>query len=204
MVTPSIVMAKDLPKPLAGQSSWPAQGEWTYEDYLRLPDDGNRYEIIEGVLYVTNAPGYDHQFAVMEIAFQFKQFVSENNLGIILTAPFEVHLSETTRPVQPDILFIKASNQPEAGAKFFAGVPDLIVEVISPNSIRTDRYVKFTAYEQAGVAEYWLVDPKTRSVEVHALSEGEYTLVGQFTPGETIESKLLAGLTIQTEILFNT
>ena len=204
MATLSVTTAEKLPQPLTGQAAWPAQGEWTYEDYLRLPDDGNRYEIIEGVLYVTNAPGYDHQFAVMKLAFQFEQFVSENKLGIVLTAPFEVHLSETTRPVQPDILFIKADNRPEAGAKFFAGVPDLIVEVISPNSIRTDRYVKFTAYEQAGVAEYWLVDPKTRSVEIHALSGGEYALVGQFTPNETIESKLLAGLTIQTETLFNT
>ncbi|MCP4361180.1 MAG: Uma2 family endonuclease, partial [Chloroflexi bacterium] len=111
---------------------------------------------------------------------------------------------ETTRPVQPDILFINAENQPAPGAKFFEGAPDLIVEVISPSSIRTDRHIKFNTYEQAGVAEYWLADPKTKSVEVYTLSGNEYALVGQFTPSEIIESKLLAGLTITTETLFNT
>jgi len=185
-----------------GQAGWPAQGQWTYDDYLRLPDDGNRYEIIEGVLYVTNAPNYDHQFTVMKIAFRFEQFVTEHNLGVVLTAPFEVHLSPTTRPVQPDVLFIKADRQPASGASFLEGAPDLIVEVLSPASIRTDRQIKFNVYEQAGVAEYWLADPKTRSVEVYTLSRGEYALLGQFTAAEIIESKVLAGLTITTGALF--
>ena len=148
------------PPEILNQDDWPVQGEWTYDDYLRLPDDGNRYEIIEGVLYMTNAPAYDYQFAVMEIAFRFKQFVNENNLGVVLVAPFEVHLSEATRPVQPDVLFIRAENRPAPGAKYFDGAPDLIVEVLSPTSIRTDRLVKLAAYEQAGVAEYWLATPK--------------------------------------------
>jgi Uma2 family endonuclease len=117
----------------------PAPGEWTYEDYLNLPDDGRRYEIIEGVLYVTNAPDIDHQFTVMEIAFQIKRFVAERNLGYVLTVPFEVHLSETSRPVQPDALFIKAEDWPGPGAKFFEGVPALIVEVLSPSTSRVDQ-----------------------------------------------------------------
>ncbi|MCP4363209.1 MAG: Uma2 family endonuclease, partial [Chloroflexi bacterium] len=112
MVTPLVTTPEKLPKPLGRQTSWPVQGEWTYEDYLRLPDDGNRYEIIEGTLYVTNAPGYDHQFTVIELVFLIKQFVMENELGVVRTAPFEVHLSETTRPVQPDSPFISAENQP--------------------------------------------------------------------------------------------
>jgi Uma2 family endonuclease len=141
----------------------PVQGEWTYEDYLALPDDGRRYEIIEGVLYVTHAPDIGHQFTVVEIVRQMSNFVLEHKLGRVLTAPFEIHLSETTRPVQPDVFFIKAENWPTAGAKFFEGAPDLIVEVLSPSSIRTDQYIKFSAYEQAGVSEYWLANPKTRS-----------------------------------------
>ena len=185
-----------------GQAGWPVQGQWTYDDYLRLPDDGNRYEIIEGVLYVTNAPNYDHQFTVMQLTIQVGSFVLQNNLGVVLTAPFEVHLSPTTRPVQPDVLFIKADRQPASGAGFFEGAPDLIVEVLSPASIRTDRQIKFNVYEQAGVAEYWLADPKTRSVEVYTLSRGEYALLGQFTAAEIIESQVLAGLTITTGALF--
>ncbi len=179
------------------------QGEWTYEDYLNLPDDGRRYEIIEGVLYVTNAPDIDHQFTVMEIAFHIKQFVAERRLGYVLTAPFEVHLSETSRPVQPDVLFIKTEDWPDPGAKFFEGAPALIVEVLSPSTSRVDQSIKFTAYEQAGVPEYWIANPKTRSVQVFTLSRGEYAQLGEFTGDEVIESAVLAGLAITTSALFN-
>jgi Uma2 family endonuclease len=182
--------------------TWPARGEWTYQDYLNLPDDGRRYEIIEGVLYVTNAPDIDHQFAVIKIATKLENFVTEHQLGYVLIAPFEVHLSETNRPVQPDVLFIKAERWPGPGAKFFEGPPDLIVEVLSPATSRVDRHVKFSAYEQAGVPEYWLVNPKTRSVEIFTLSGGEYAQLGEFTGDELIKSAILAGLTITTSTLF--
>lgn len=185
-----------------GENGWPMQGQWRYEDYLRLPDDGRRYEIIRGVLYVVNAPGYDHQYAVGEIAFQLRLFVKQHGAGVIIEAPFEVHLAEDTRPVQPDILFIRTENQPAAGTSFFDGVPDLIVEVISPSSIRTDRKVKFDTYEQHSVAEYWLVDPKAHLVEVYTLSNGEYALLGQYTHDEVVTSQVLAGLEIVASSLF--
>lgn len=187
---------------LAGENGWPAQGQWRYDDYLQLPDDGNRYEIIEGVLYVANAPSYDHQYTVGEIAFHLRLFVKQRRNGVVIEAPFEVHLSDTTRPVQPDVLFIRTENQPTLGAKFFAGAPDLIVEVISPSSIRTDRHIKFDTYERYGVAEYWLVDPKARAVEVHTLARGEYALLGQYTGDEVITSQVLEGLEIVTSTLF--
>jgi len=183
--------------------NWPAQGQWRYEDYLRLPDDDKRYEIIDGVLYGANAPGYDHQFTVVKLSSRLDLFVTEQKLGVVITAPFEVHLSDSSRPVQPDILFLNHAQQPAPGTQVFIGVPTLIVEVISPSSIRLDRRVKFDAYEQAGVAEYWLADPKTRSVEVYVLSNGEYALFGQFTDDELITSQLLEGLTIKTSLLFN-
>lgn len=183
-------------------TTWPQQGEWTYDDYLNLPEDGRRYEIIEGVLYVTNAPDIDHQFAVLEIASQLKSFARENRLGYVLAAPFEVHLARRTRPVQPDVLFIKAENWPASGAKFFAGVPDLVIEVLSRSTLRTDRQIKFTAYEQAGVPEYWIVDPKSRSVEVYTLSGQEYALLGQFVGEELVQSNVLPGLQLVTHSLF--
>ncbi len=182
-------------------NAWPVQGQWRYEDYLRLPADGQRYEIIEGVLYVANAPGYDHQFTVARIAFFLQLFVTERKLGIMLTSLFEVHLSETTRPVQPDVLFLTTEQQPPPGSQF-AAAPTLIVEVISPSSIRLDRQIKFDAYERAGVAEYWLADPRTRSVEVYTLENGEYALLGQFAADEVIESRVLSGIALATSSLF--
>jgi len=191
------------PAAASNQDTWPVQGQWRYEDYLRLPDDGKRYEIIEGVLYVANAPGYDHQFTSAKITFFLQLFVTERKLGIVLTAPFEVHLSETSRPVQPDILFLTNQQQPTPGTQFFEGAPALIVEVISPSSIRLDRHAKFDVYERAGVTEYWLADPKTHAVEIYVLSNGEYALFGQFTGEEVIHSQVLAGLAITTSVLFS-
>jgi len=185
-----------------GQPGWPPQGQWTYADYLRLPDDGKRYEIIKGVLYVANAPGYEHQYTVGEIAFALRLFIKQHQSGVILAAPFEVHLAENTKPVQPDILFIPTDQQPPAGTQVFVGVPALIVEVISPSSIRLDRTVKFDTYEQVGVAEYWLVDPKAHLVEVYTLARGEYALFGQYTGDEVITSAVLPGLQIKASSLF--
>jgi Uma2 family endonuclease len=144
-------IAPPLPTFLELEGEWPVQGEWTYEDYLRLPDDGRRYEIIRGVLYVVNAPSYDHQYTVTKLNRLIGDYVERRQLGIALVAPFEIHLPGIARPVLPDVFFITAQRQPSPGASFFTGAPDLIVEVLSPSTARLDRVVKFEAYEQAGV-----------------------------------------------------
>lgn len=180
-----------------------AQGQWSYEDYLALPDDGRRYEIIEGVLYVSNAPDIDHQYTVAELVGEIRQFVKAQGLGYVLTAPFEVHLSERSRPVQPDVLFIRSDRWPASGAKFFAGAPDLVIEVVSPSSARSDQFVKFDAYERAGVPEYWIVHPRTHAVQVFTLSGGEYAELGEFVAHEVIQSAVLPGLAIVVSALFN-
>lgn len=187
---------------VAGNNGWPQQGDWTYQDYLRLPDDGNRYEIIAGVLYVANAPTPEHQFTVTELIFHLRHYVSTHQLGLVFPAPIEVHLSETAKPVQPDVIFVPKERQPVPGVGFIEGAPALVVEVVSPTSIQRDRKVKYDLYERCGVAEYWIVDPRTRSVEVYTWSNGEYALFGQFIGEEIIESSLLEGLQIQTNLLF--
>lgn len=180
----------------------PVQGQWTYADYLALPDDGRRYEIIEGVLYVANAPNSDHQTVVTAFGAELRNFVKERNLGRVLVAPFEVHLSARSKPVQPDVLFVRAERWPEERVAYFEGAPDLIIEVISPSSLRLDRVVKFTAYEAAGVSEYWIANPRTRTIEVHTLSHGEYALLGEYTNGETVQSAVLEGIAIVASTIF--
>lgn len=201
LMTAQTLLQSSAPLPV-GKNGWPMRGQWRYDDYLRLPDDGKQYEIIEGVLYVANAPSFEHKYTVAEVNFKLKLFVSEHRLGQVLTSPIEVHLSEDTKPVQPDVLFIKAEQMPPVGTQVFAGVPALIVEVISPSSIRLDRHIKFDVYERYGVAEYWLVDPKARSVEVYTLARGEYALFGQYTGDEMVASNLLEGLQIKASGLF--
>ena len=178
------------------------RGDWTYADYLALPNDGRRYEIIEGVLYVSNAPNAAHQLIVTNISADLLVYVRAQQLGQVIVAPFEVHLSESARPVQPDLIFVRAARWPGNDIRFFEGAPDLVIEVLSPSSVRTDRVIKFTAYEQAGVAEYWIVNPAARSIEVYTLSGGEYGLVGEFSGEQNVQSFILEGLSLVAGSMF--
>ena len=194
--------AYKLPRETDGQS-WPAQGEWTYEDYLRLPEDGNRYEVIRGVLYVTPAPTYKHQIVAGNLQFRFRSFVEERALGVVLYAPFDVKLPfRIGAPVQPDILFFRKGNTPDWEDKSFEGVPDLVAEVISPGTRSHDRTTKLKAYQDAGVPEYWLVDPDARTVVVYALEKGKYVELANGGVGDTVRSSVLPGFGVNVTDLF--
>jgi Uma2 family endonuclease len=132
---------------------------WTYEEYLALPEDGNRYEIIDGELYMTPPPIEGHQFTSGELFFAMFSFIRAHRLEILYHPPFEVHLSEVTRPVQPDLTFIRTENKPTFNMNYFEGIPDLVVEIFSPSTHRIDQTVKYEAYQKAGVPEYWIIDP---------------------------------------------
>jgi Uma2 family endonuclease len=184
---------------------WPAQGEWTYEDYLRLPEDGQRYEVLQGVLYVTPAPIYDHQYAVIRLGYYLTHLILENDLGVLLTAPFDIRLPrKLADPVEPDLVFFRKGNEPHAGDKNFAGVPDLIIEVLSPGTRRVDERIKMSIYREAGIPEYWLVDPKTRTVLIHRLSEDGEHYVEWARGGErnVVGSTVLSGLRLAVSEIF--
>jgi Uma2 family endonuclease len=194
--------AYKLPRETDGQS-WPAQGEWTYEDYLRLPEDGNRYEVIRGVLYVTPAPTYKHQIVAGNLQFRFRSFVEERDLGVVLYAPFDVKLPfRIGTPVQPDILFFRKGNTPDWEDKSFEGVPDLVAEVISPRTRSHDRTTKLKAYQDASVPEYWLVDPDVRTVVVYGLENGKYVELVSGGTGDTVWSSILLGFRVNVTDLF--
>jgi Uma2 family endonuclease len=184
--------------------NWPAQGRWTYEDYLRLPEDGNRYEVIRGALYVTPAPAYLHQFSVVKLIRYFDEFVSDNELGVVLSAPFDIKLPfGIASPVQPDLIVFRLGNEPKPGDKNFEGVPDLVAEVLSPGTRRRDLTVKLKAYRDAGILEYWLVDPAARAVVVYVLEKGEgYTELCRGGVGETVRSSVLPGFELAVADLF--
>lgn len=184
---------------------WPAQGAWTYEDYVRLPEDGRRYEVIRGSLYVTATPIYDHQYAVQALAYLMHEWVRKHRLGVVLGVPFDIRLpNQIGDPVEPDLVFFRRGNQPRPGDPYFQGVPDLIVEVLSPSTRHRDRGIKLEAYQDAGVPEYWLVDPKARTVVVHVLSEdrSRYAEHCRGRVGETVTSAVLSGLRVEVEDLF--
>jgi Uma2 family endonuclease len=198
--------AKSLAFPLEDDDrSWPVQGQWTYADYARLPDDGCRYEVIRGHLYVTPAPNFDHQYAVTRFSWLLTQFGVETGLGFALAAPFDILLPDgIASPIEPDIVFFRTGNQPRSGDPNFQGVPDLVIEVESPKTRKRDRTVKQDAYRDAGVPEYWRASPRTRTVTVLVLSEDRtrYVELGCFGPGDMIRSSILPGLAIAVNSLF--
>lgn len=175
---------------------------WTYEDYLNLPDDGNRYEVIKGKLLLIPLRDTAHQYCSGKVLLALHRFVITDDLGEVYHAPYDVRLSKDADPVEPDILFIAKDHLPHAQDIHFAGVPDLVVEILSKSTVRTDSLVKFSIYEDAGVAEYWIVDPKTRTVRIYTLENGKYAEWGAYTQDEVITSKVLAGLEIVNNTLF--
>lgn len=191
-------MAVEAPvQPQPVEAAWPPpRDRWTYEDYKRLPDDGWRYEVIEGELRMSPAPRPKHQEAVTNLGFGLVGFVKTRKLGRVFLSPVDVRLPGLAEPVQPDILFIRQDRLGIVKEKWIEGAPDLIVEILSPSNWIDDRRTKFRVYALAGVREYWIVDPDKRQIEVFALRGSDYEILGRFGPGEQAASEVLAGFQI--------
>jgi Uma2 family endonuclease len=179
-------------------SRWPPpQGEWTFADYARLPDNGMRYEVIQGDLHMNPAPRPRHQRIVLDLSVILHQFVGSRDLGEVYVAPIDVILPDLASPVQPDVLFVAADRLDIIKDEFVEGAPDLIVEVLSPGNPLYDRRTKFQLYARAGVREYWIVDPETRTIDVFVLRGRAYAPLGSFGPGEQARSEVLSDLTVR-------
>ena len=172
----------------------PRQGEWTYDAYAALPDDGRRYEILDGVLLLmTSAPTPQHQRVGFRIAKLLSHFIDDTNLGEVFIAPLDVELASKT-VVQPDVFVLLKNNTARITAKRIQGVPNLVVEVSSPGTVGHDRAGKQQAYQKAGVQEYWFVDPLAHTIEVLALQDSMYTSLGVFSEGRALTSVVIPAL----------
>ena len=190
---------------LDGTRSWPVQGKWTYEDYCRLPDDGQRYEVIRGHLYVSPVPTSLHQEVVSELCWQLNCFVRGQELGQVLTAPFDIVLPKgLATPVQPDLVFFRKGNTPRRGDPNFQGVPDLVIEVLSPTTHWLDTQIKLPACRDAGVPEVWHADPQARTFVIYGLSDDRksYIDLARGGEGDVVASRLLPGLQIEVSRIF--
>ncbi|MBT9583131.1 Uma2 family endonuclease [bacterium] len=147
---------------------------WTYEDSLRLPVDGQRYEIIDGVLYVSPSPASRHQLLSLRLQFFFYQFQLEGK-GFIFNAPMDL-LMPGCSPVQPDLIFLQRDQGWMIKKSYIEGVPHLLAEILSPATRSLDRLKKLNCYAQNGVLFYLLVDPEIDSFEVLTLNNGRYHL----------------------------
>ena len=172
----------------------------TYEELCRIPSDGNRYELFEGEAYMTPSPDLRHQRAVRRLARAFEDAITDGSE--VLFAPMDVVLGEATA-VQPDLIFVLETN---AGIlrDVVRGVPDLLVEVLSPSTAKVDRGLKMETYARYGVAEYWLVDIEKLAIEIYRLDPAAkaYRLTQRCREGDVATTPLLPRLSIATSKLF--
>jgi Uma2 family endonuclease len=178
----------------------------TYEDYCLFPEDGQRHEILDGEHYVTPAPTLGHQGCSGNLHLIVAPFVREHRLGKVYYAPADVLLS-VHDIAQPDLVFI--SNQ-RAGILTEAnvqGAPDLVIEILSRSTRRRDATLKRERYEQFGVGEYWLVDPRLRTVRVFRRQVPDAAGFGALQDfhaeaGDVLTTPLLPGLEISVRQIF--
>jgi len=175
----------------------------TYEDYCLIPNDGNRYEVVDGVLHMSPSPIIRHQQISIQLVSALFNHVTDHDLGLIFHAPCDVVLS-VHNVVQPDVLFISKERASIITDKNVQGAPDLLVEILSEGNRRHDEVVKRKLYESFGVKEYWVIDPVLEVVKVYRLEEGVYSTANELSAEieDVLSSPLLSGFDLDLTTLF--
>src|SRR2546429_5637273 len=173
----------------------------TYEDYCALPDDGLRYEIVDGMLFAEPSPRRAHQEAIGNLFAILHGYVRAHDLGELNVAPFDVILDGRTTVV-PDLVFVVRDRLDIVAERGVEAAPDLLVEVLSPGTARRDRVRKLNAYARHGVRHYWLVDPEAKTVEAFELVEGAYRLAAAGARAAEVPPRPLPPPPISPPLLF--
>ena len=174
--------------------------KFTYEDYLNAPED-KRYELLDGELVMTPAPGERHQSVSALLGSKLVLFAYESSLGRVYFAPFDVVLSDVD-VVQPDLLFVSNERDHIITPANIQGAPDLVVEILSPSTAERDKTFKRALYANHGVNEYWMVDPTAKDITVLLLGERGYEVVDTYGEGETLTSPTLQGFALSVGDIF--
>lgn len=159
--------------------------QWTYEKYRELPQDGNRYEVLEGRLHVTPAPSSYHQLVSRRIQFLFYELERAGH-GQIYNAPIDL-LIPGADPAQPDLVYVTAEQEELITKRGIEGVPELVVEILSPSTAKRDRVDKLHIYRKAGVRRYLLVDIEARTLEILRLEGENYFVEASLGPEDSFE-----------------
>ena len=172
----------------------------TYEDLCRLPSDGHRYELYDGEAYVAPSPNSRHQRAVFRLGKKLDAAIADGSE--VLLAPMDVVFGPSTA-LQPDVMLILEKNR-DIVADVVRGVPDLIVEVLSPSTEAIDRGLKMEIYARFGVGEYWLADADRKAIEIYRLDAKAraYRLVETCRAGTRATTPLLPALSIDPKDVF--
>src|ERR687898_383812 len=175
-------------------------GAWSYEDILSFPDDGRRYEIIEGDLYEMPSPTSVHAATIINLIALLLPVVARIQ-GRVFTAPLDVFIPGGD-PVQADVLVVLPDGNARVELRGIEGPPDLVIEVVSPSNRGRDLLTKRALYARAGVREYWLVDPEARTIEILTLDRDAFHLAVAASGDETPVSPLLGPIPTRADDLF--
>jgi Uma2 family endonuclease len=168
-------------------------GGWTYELWETLPDDGNRYEVIDGVLYMSTSPSVFHEWISQRLVRRVGIPLEDAGFAYYFTAPVGLLMPGGT-PVQPDFCLVRRERAAMIHDKRIRGVPDLIAEVLSPSNADYDTDTKRHIYARAGLPEYWIVRPATRDLLCYWQPDpalGDYTQVRLIPADGTLDSPTL-------------
>jgi Uma2 family endonuclease len=176
----------------------------TNADVATMPDDGKRYELIDGELYVSGPPSFSHQTILVNLAIAILNYVREHPIGRVV--PGVGVIFDDYNGVIPDLIFITNERLRKAlkDGRVHAA-PEIVIEILSPGASneRRDRHVKRTLYAARGASEYWIVDPENRSVEVHRRNEaGELVFDKSLLQGDELTSGLLPEFGLHVDSLF--
>jgi Uma2 family endonuclease len=168
----------------------------TNSDIEAMPDDGNRYELIDGELFVSTAPSVLHQRCLMRLALALARYFEEHPIGEVLPGPGVIF--DDYNGVIPDLIYCSFEREAEvlAGGDRFCGAPELVIEILSPGSSneKRDRTTKRQLYSKRGVSEYWIVDPAGKAIEVYCSSRRHrLELVATLRGKEELTTPLLPG-----------
>jgi Uma2 family endonuclease len=175
----------------------------TIEDLDATPDDGNRYELIDGVIYMLCSPNLKHQMALHNLQMEIGLFLRSNPIGFI--CPGIGVIFDDFNGVIPDLVFISNEQQDEiASGDRVYGAPDLAIEIVSPGSEneRRDRGIKRQLYGFHKVKEYWIVDPENRRIEVYKLKKRKLELENDFNTDDELTSPVLKGFRLKLGNIF--
>jgi Uma2 family endonuclease len=177
--------------------------KFTYEDLLSFPDDGKRHEIIDGEHFVTPSPNLKHQRLATRLTVALGSYLERHPIGEEFVSPFDVVLSDLN-VVEPDLLYISRERAAILTTEHVGGAPDLVVEILSPSTRKTDELTKRKLYERFDVREYWVVDPELDAIKIYRRVEGAFARVLELSAerGETLTTPLLPGFAVLLVDLF--
>ena len=177
-----------------------ATTKYTYQDYLNTPE-GERYELIDGELILVGSPNEGHQLASVKLVSLMHPYVEARDLGRVFHAPYDIVFSDT-EVVQPDLMFISKEREDIRTPANVQGAPDLVVEILSPSSLKRDWEDKRELYAKYGVKEYWIADPVHKMVSVMLLRDGVLELARTYVEGDTLTSTALEGFSVGVGEIF--